>query len=69
MDKQLSQAEDRLETHRVLIKLLQYVEDECARIGCSASTWMVAMSRNTLENELTAPSSLGFDPSGHPRLN
>ncbi|MFP3944439.1 MAG: hypothetical protein ACLFWF_11130 [Alphaproteobacteria bacterium] len=61
--------EDRLETHRALMKLLEYVEDECARMGFSASTWMVAMSRNTLESELRDPPTLHFDESGHPRLN
>lgn len=68
MSKRLSDA-DRVETHRALIKLLQYVEDECARIGCSTSTWMVAMSRDTLQNELTAPSFLSFGPCGRPWLH
>lgn len=69
MDDRFTLNDDQVETRRALLKLLEYVEEECARVGFSASTWMIAMSRNTLARELTTPSLLPFDRSGRPRLN
>lgn len=69
VDKETMRMDDLIETRHSLLKLLQYVEDECARIGLSASTWMIAISRNTLESEATNPYSAQFGkftpPSRH----
>jgi hypothetical protein len=69
MSNRAMKTDDQLETHRALVKLLQYVEDECMRIGYSATGWMIAMSRNTLHGELTGCSTLHFDELGYPQLN
>ncbi len=69
MDDRFKLTDDRIETRRALLKVLAYVEDECARAGFSASLRMVAMSRSILENELMHSSLLSFDKSGQPRLN
>jgi len=69
MDKPPNLTDDQLETRRALIKLLIYVEDECARSGYSATSWLVGISRATLENELTAQPLLHLDDFGQPRFN